>query len=202
MDARLTVTEADTRALRSDTEIIRNTIKGYEASQAHLTTWVNDLDNRDRRLNLHNFALKQDILRSARRMGTIRIDNQQISIYQDLSRYTLQARKALRPLTTALQAAGIPYRWGTLFPYAPAEDRTSASYGLLRTSLGSSAPYGFRKPRCRTGWLLNSCNKRQAHHLHHWAGTRAETGPNATVHGTNTRRDQRNKCCSNNTRAC
>ncbi|CAH2283983.1 Hypothetical predicted protein, partial [Pelobates cultripes] len=44
---------------------------------------------------LDNFTLKEDILRRARLMGTIRIENQMISIYQDLSRYTLQARKAL-----------------------------------------------------------------------------------------------------------
>ncbi|CAH2250139.1 Hypothetical predicted protein [Pelobates cultripes] len=64
---------------------------------------------------LDNFAMKEDILRGACCIGTIRIDNQHISIYQDLSRYTLQARKALRPITTALQAAGIPYRWGYPF---------------------------------------------------------------------------------------
>ncbi|CAH2221990.1 Hypothetical predicted protein [Pelobates cultripes] len=48
-------------------------------------------------------------------MGTIRFENQTISIYQDLSRYTLQARRALRPVTSALQQAGIPYRWGYPF---------------------------------------------------------------------------------------
>ncbi|CAH2315376.1 Hypothetical predicted protein [Pelobates cultripes] len=64
---------------------------------------------------LENYQLKEDILRTVRRMGTIRFESQTISIYQDLSRYTLKARRALRPVTSALQQAGIPYRWGYPF---------------------------------------------------------------------------------------
>ncbi|CAH2329806.1 Hypothetical predicted protein [Pelobates cultripes] len=64
---------------------------------------------------LDNFNLKEDILRNARRMGNIRLDNQVVTVYQDLSHYTLLAKKALRPVNAALQAAGIPYRWGYPF---------------------------------------------------------------------------------------
>ncbi|CAH2252559.1 Hypothetical predicted protein [Pelobates cultripes] len=153
MDARLTVTEADTRALREDTDAAVSTITGCESSLTHITTWVDDLDNRSRRMNLSlalggqqpriglvrahralrappapgeqprdiiccldNFILKEDILRNARRMGRIRLEDQEVTIFQDLSRYTLQARKNLRPVTAALQAAGIQYRWG--YPFA------------------------------------------------------------------------------------
>ncbi|CAH2285220.1 Hypothetical predicted protein [Pelobates cultripes] len=44
---------------------------------------------------LENFTLKEYILRTARRIGTINIDSQDIVIYQDLSSYTLQAQKAV-----------------------------------------------------------------------------------------------------------
>ncbi|CAH2300777.1 Hypothetical predicted protein, partial [Pelobates cultripes] len=54
---------------------------------------------------LDNFNLKEEILRNARRIGHIRLDDQVVTVYQDLSRYTLQARKTLRPVTAALQAA-------------------------------------------------------------------------------------------------
>ncbi|CAH2284448.1 Hypothetical predicted protein, partial [Pelobates cultripes] len=52
MDAQLTATETDNRTLRSDAELTRTSINSCEASLAHLTTWVNDLDNRGCRLNL------------------------------------------------------------------------------------------------------------------------------------------------------
>ncbi|CAH2283671.1 Hypothetical predicted protein [Pelobates cultripes] len=151
VEARMSVAESETRALRTDLEHTNSTVTSQEADLASLTTWVDDLDNRGRRLNLRvrgvregdpaehipdtlkrlfaqilggpantqtwhkNYQLKEDILRTARRMGTIRFENQTISIYQDLSRYTLQARRALRPVTSTLQQAGIPYRWGYPF---------------------------------------------------------------------------------------
>ncbi|CAH2250756.1 Hypothetical predicted protein [Pelobates cultripes] len=168
MDARLTVTEADTRALREDTDAAVSTITGCEASLTHITTRVDDLDNRSRRMNLRVRGVREmgpnenipEILRTifslalggqqpriglvrahralrtppapgeqprdiiccldnstlnARRMGRIRLEDQEVTIFQDLSRYTLQARKNLRPVTAALQAAGIQYRWGYPF---------------------------------------------------------------------------------------
>ncbi|CAH2281732.1 Hypothetical predicted protein [Pelobates cultripes] len=175
VEARMSVAEAETRALRTDLEQTNTAVTTQEADIAHLTTWVDDLDNRGRRMNLRvrgvreggpaenipellrqifsqvlgnqnmprlglvrahralrpipppedqprdivccldNFQLKEEILRTARRIGNIRMDDQTITIYQDLSRYTLQARRALRPITTALQHAGIQYRWGYPF---------------------------------------------------------------------------------------
>ncbi|CAH2315536.1 Hypothetical predicted protein [Pelobates cultripes] len=158
VEARMSVAEAETRALRTDLEQTNTAVTTQEADIAHLTTWVDDLDNRGRRMNLRvrgvreggsgrkrprapetdlqsedqprdivccldNFQLKEEILRTARRIGTIRMDDQTITIYQDLSRYTLQARRALRPITTALQHAGIQYRWG--YPFS-----LSARHGL------------------------------------------------------------------------
>ncbi|CAH2319011.1 Hypothetical predicted protein [Pelobates cultripes] len=173
VEARMSVAESETRALHTDLEHTNSTVTNQEADLASLTTWVDDLDNHGRRLNLRvrgvregdpaehipdtlkwlrywggqqiprlgkvrahralrpmpspeeqprdiiccleNYQLKEDILHTARRMGTIRFENQTISIYQDLSRYTLQARRALCPVISALQQAGIPYRWGYPF---------------------------------------------------------------------------------------
>ncbi|CAH2315830.1 Hypothetical predicted protein, partial [Pelobates cultripes] len=175
VEARMAVAETEARALRNDLELTNVTVMKQDADLAFLTTWVDDLDNRGRRMNLHvrgvregghsenipeilqqifaqvlgcqhvprigltrahralrpvpareeqprniiccleNYHLKEEILRTARRMGTIRMEGQTISIYQDLSRYTLLARKALRPVTSALQQANIPYRWGYPF---------------------------------------------------------------------------------------
>ncbi|CAH2250499.1 Hypothetical predicted protein [Pelobates cultripes] len=61
MDARLTATEADTRALRTETDAAVSTITGCETSLAHITTWVHDLDNRSRRMNIR--------VRGVREMG-------------------------------------------------------------------------------------------------------------------------------------
>ncbi|CAH2275499.1 Hypothetical predicted protein [Pelobates cultripes] len=169
------VAKAETRALRTDLEQTNTMVTSYEADMAHLTTWVDDLDNRGRRLNLRvrgvreggpsenipellrqifsqvfngqhmprlglirvhralrpppapedqprdiiccldHFQLKEEILRTARRMGTIRLEGQTIAIYQDLSHCTLLARRALHSVTTTLQQAGIQYCWGYPF---------------------------------------------------------------------------------------
>ncbi|CAH2294104.1 Hypothetical predicted protein [Pelobates cultripes] len=135
VEARMSVAEAETRELCTDLEHTNTAVTTQEADIAHLTTWVDDLDNRGCRMNLRVCGvreggpaenipellrqifsqLKEEILRTARRIGTIRLEEQTIAIYQDLSRYTLQARRALRPITTLLQHTCIQYRWGYPF---------------------------------------------------------------------------------------
>ncbi|CAH2318646.1 Hypothetical predicted protein [Pelobates cultripes] len=151
VEARMAVAETETRALRTDLELTNVTVTKQDADLAFLTTWVDDLDNRGRRMNLRVRGVREgghsenvpEILRlifaqvlggqhapriglirahralrpipTPRRMGSIRMEGQTVSIYQDLSRYTLMARKALRPVTSALQQANIPYRWGYPF---------------------------------------------------------------------------------------
>ncbi|CAH2249108.1 Hypothetical predicted protein [Pelobates cultripes] len=172
VEARMAVAEIETRALRTDLELTNTTAAKQDADIAYLTTWVDDLDNCGRRMNLRirgvregghsehipgtlrqiftqvlggqhvpriglirahrvprpipaheeqprdiiccleNYHLKEEILRTAKRMEAICMEGQTVSIYQDLSRYTLQARRALRLVTSALQQANIPYRWG------------------------------------------------------------------------------------------
>ncbi|CAH2320081.1 Hypothetical predicted protein [Pelobates cultripes] len=52
VEARMTVAEAETKALWTDLEHTISVVTGQEADMAQLTTWVDDLDNRSRRLNL------------------------------------------------------------------------------------------------------------------------------------------------------
>ncbi|CAH2221111.1 Hypothetical predicted protein [Pelobates cultripes] len=65
---------------------------------------------------LLSFPLKESIMRAARAQQHITYMEAQISLYQDLSTITLDARRALRPLTRALQERRIPYKWG--FPFS------------------------------------------------------------------------------------
>ncbi|CAH2283973.1 Hypothetical predicted protein, partial [Pelobates cultripes] len=48
----MTVAEAETKALRSDLEHTNTAVTGQKADMAYLNTWIDDLDNRGRRLNL------------------------------------------------------------------------------------------------------------------------------------------------------
>ncbi|CAH2297166.1 Hypothetical predicted protein [Pelobates cultripes] len=112
MEARMSVAEAETKALRTDLEHTNTAVTGQEADMAYLTTWIDDLDNRGRRLNLRVRGVREggpseNIPDTLRQIFTQALG--------DLSRYTLQARRALRPVTSALQQAGIPYRWGYPF---------------------------------------------------------------------------------------
>lgn len=70
---------------------------------------------RDVLCRVHYYTVKEEIMTKAQTVGTLDFDGAQISFFPDLSRCTLAKRRALRPLTKALQEAGIPYRWGYPF---------------------------------------------------------------------------------------
>ncbi|CAH2311528.1 Hypothetical predicted protein [Pelobates cultripes] len=86
---------------------------------------VEDLDNRGMRNNIcirglpesaeESFTLKDIIMRKARPQQAIDFLNAQVSLFQDLSSLTLEARRALRWLTRLLQEKRIPYKWGFSF---------------------------------------------------------------------------------------
>uniref|UniRef100_A0A8C5MWX4 Uncharacterized protein n=1 Tax=Leptobrachium leishanense TaxID=445787 RepID=A0A8C5MWX4_9ANUR len=67
---------------------------------------------RDIICRLQDFTLKEEILRAAHKTSEIKVDGQVILFFQDVSWTTLQARRALKPLTEALQERDIRYRWG------------------------------------------------------------------------------------------
>lgn len=71
---------------------------------------------RDIICKLHQYTLKDCIMQNMRNKLYFDFDGAKLFFYQDLSRRTLMQRKALRPLLTAIQDAGLTYRWG--FPFS------------------------------------------------------------------------------------
>ncbi|CAH2302470.1 Hypothetical predicted protein [Pelobates cultripes] len=65
---------------------------------------------------LHSFPQKEQIMAAARNLPTVTFRGADLALFQDLSGLTLDARRALRPITAALRDKGIPYKWG--FPFS------------------------------------------------------------------------------------
>ncbi|CAH2301031.1 Hypothetical predicted protein [Pelobates cultripes] len=65
---------------------------------------------RDVICHIQNFQLKEAIMKAARSERTWRIGRHRVELYNNLSHITLQTRRALRPVTTALQDQQIRYR--------------------------------------------------------------------------------------------
>ncbi|CAH2320926.1 Hypothetical predicted protein [Pelobates cultripes] len=65
---------------------------------------------------LHSFPVKDAIMQKARECPTWSYHGAQVSLYNDLSPIMMQARWALRPVTSALRDRNITYKWG--FPFA------------------------------------------------------------------------------------
>ncbi|CAH2315007.1 Hypothetical predicted protein [Pelobates cultripes] len=59
VEARMSVAEAATKALQTDLEHTNTAVTGQEADMAYLTTWIDDLENRGRRLNLRVRGLRE-----------------------------------------------------------------------------------------------------------------------------------------------
>lgn len=64
---------------------------------------------------LLDFSIKEEIFKKARSAKKIEYDDKEVLIFQDISRYTLELRRNLQPLTSALRSKGLKYRW--LFPF-------------------------------------------------------------------------------------
>ncbi|CAH2301108.1 Hypothetical predicted protein [Pelobates cultripes] len=64
---------------------------------------------------IHNFPLKEEIFHKARQNKELSVDGHQVTVFQDLSSSTLQARRALRPITQALMERQIKFRWNFSF---------------------------------------------------------------------------------------
>ncbi|CAH2277495.1 Hypothetical predicted protein [Pelobates cultripes] len=65
---------------------------------------------------LVSFPLKEELMKAARSRPDLSYMDSPVSLFQDLSQTTLDARRALRPLTRLLQERRIPYKWG--FPFS------------------------------------------------------------------------------------
>ncbi|CAH2282862.1 Hypothetical predicted protein [Pelobates cultripes] len=60
---------------------------------------------------LHSFPLKELIMAKARPRPLWNYRGAEVSLYNDLSPLTLEARRALRPITTILREKNMPYKW-------------------------------------------------------------------------------------------
>ncbi|CAH2293397.1 Hypothetical predicted protein [Pelobates cultripes] len=96
VEACMSVADSETRAIRRDLEHTNSTVAHQEADIASLTTWVDDLDNSGRRLNLRVRGVREgdpaehipDILKRLFTVGG-----------QQLPRLSLvRAHRALRPM--------------------------------------------------------------------------------------------------------
>ncbi|CAH2293436.1 Hypothetical predicted protein [Pelobates cultripes] len=86
--------------------------------RAHRANRPRPADNtpRDVICCLHNYKHKEKIMLKARSRPLWRFRGADVALFQDLSSLTLDARRALRPITSLLRERNIPYKWG--FPFA------------------------------------------------------------------------------------
>ncbi|CAH2329469.1 Hypothetical predicted protein [Pelobates cultripes] len=82
---------------------------------------------RDIICKIHHFPLKEAILQKAKHVREIKHDDHKVLIFQDLAQSTLIARRALRPITTALSDMNIRYRWAYPFALVVTEQGTTYS---------------------------------------------------------------------------
>lgn len=90
-----------------------------------------DKPPRDVVLCTKDFLTKEEILRAARNKQRITLDNHPIQIYPDISPATLDRRRGLKEITTALQSAHIRYRWGFSFKLLVPLNGTTLSASFL-----------------------------------------------------------------------
>ncbi|CAH2223937.1 Hypothetical predicted protein [Pelobates cultripes] len=103
----------------------------FGIERAHRALWAPRRDGLPRKIicSLESFQLKEAIMQTARVQQRIIYMDSQVSLYQDLSTITLDARRALRPLTRMLQERRIPYKWG--FPFS-LQARTGNVWHIIR----------------------------------------------------------------------
>lgn len=82
---------------------------------------------RDVICRMHNYTLKEDIMRKARNMHAIDFDGASIQLFPDLSWITLQQRRSLQPLLTLLREHDFHYHWGFPFSLTAKKDGRSTT---------------------------------------------------------------------------
>ena len=86
---------------------------------------------RDVICRVHFFAVKDAIMQAARAQDSILFEETRIHLLPDVSKLTLDLRRALKPLTGALQAKQIKYHWGFPFQLSASHDGKSAVFRTL-----------------------------------------------------------------------
>uniref|UniRef100_A0A8C5M4F6 Uncharacterized protein n=1 Tax=Leptobrachium leishanense TaxID=445787 RepID=A0A8C5M4F6_9ANUR len=74
-----------------------------------------------------DYRLKQAIMTAARRRRIWELEGDRLEIFPDLAQSTLQARRALRPLTALLTSRAVTYRWSFPFALVATTDGVSVS---------------------------------------------------------------------------
>lgn len=86
-----------------------------EIDRAHRVPRPRHLDEsvpRDILARVHFFSVKEKLMNFSRLNGGLPAPYHHVAIYADLSAATLQLRRALQPITSALRSSKIQYRWG------------------------------------------------------------------------------------------
>uniref|UniRef100_A0A8C5LVP8 Uncharacterized protein n=1 Tax=Leptobrachium leishanense TaxID=445787 RepID=A0A8C5LVP8_9ANUR len=79
-----------------------------------------------------DFMVKERIMAAARTSRTWPFQGGTLEFFQDLSPFTLAARRCLQPVTQALRQADIPYRWS--FPFALTAQRNGVRHTICHPS--------------------------------------------------------------------
>lgn len=64
----------------------------------------------------HYYSIKEEVMKRSRQQEQIQYQGSDIQIFADISPYTIQKRRSLKPLLAALTKKDIKYRWA--FPFA------------------------------------------------------------------------------------
>ncbi|CAH2315941.1 Hypothetical predicted protein [Pelobates cultripes] len=97
MEARMSVAESETRSLRTDLEQTNLAVANQEADTANLTTWIDDLDNRGRRLNLRIRGMREEGPTEHVPDALLRLFTQVLGGQQLPRLCIVRAHRALRP---------------------------------------------------------------------------------------------------------
>lgn len=91
------------------------------------------------------------MIRRPREQESLRFEETEIQLFQDLSPITLQKRKALKPLLTALRSQGILYRGAFPSPYLQLRKAARRSYSHHVTCRIFATPCRYRLWGSRIG---------------------------------------------------
>ncbi|CAH2245564.1 Hypothetical predicted protein [Pelobates cultripes] len=118
-----------------------------EMAYRALRTPRNDGITRDIVCCLSSFRLKEAIMRAAQPQNVTFLEAQ-VALFQNFYLLTLEARRALRPLTRLLQDKGFQYKWG--YPFS-LQARKANIWHILRWT--NDTPGFLRGP-----WPTSSCS--------------------------------------------
>lgn len=83
---------------------------------------------------MKDFLIKEEILRAARNTPNILLDGHRLQIYPDISQATLERRRNMKEITSALHSARIRYRWG--FPFKLIVPHNGSTYVATKVTEG------------------------------------------------------------------